>query len=124
MKTVSDPNCQYGPPVRLTNCSISSISRKRAAANLPSPSNAPKRQAVSIDNSVIEYIPNSHPAILGKCARMKFENEEGEEEWYRDVVSSYSVITGKFSIYFPSDGQTEEASSDYEDLEIIYMHPG
>ena len=52
---------------------------------------------------------------------MKFENEEGEEEWYyQGVLSSYSVITGKFSIYFPSDGQTEEASFDDEDLEIIY----
>ena len=51
---------------------------------------------------------------------MKFENEEGEEEWYEGVVSSYSVITGKFSIYFPSDGQTEEASFDDEDLEIIH----
>ena len=69
---------------------------------------------MSIDN---ECTPNSHPEILGKCARMRFK---GEEEWYEGVVSSYSVITGKFSIYFPSDEQTEEASFDDEDLEIVY----
>ena len=66
-------------------------------------------QAVSIDNVITECIPKSYPEILDKCARMKFENEKGEEEWYEGVVSLYSVITGKFSIYFPSDGQTEEA---------------
>ena len=37
---------------------------------------------------------------------MKFRNE-GEEVWYEDVVFSYSMITGKFSIYFSSDEQTE-----------------
>ena len=42
---------------------------------------------------------------------MKFNNERGEE-WYEGMISSYNVITGKFSIYFPSDGQTEEASFD------------
>ena len=56
---------------------------------------------------------------MGKCARMKFQGKKGEEEWYEGVVSSYNVITGKYSIYFPSDGQTEEASFDDEDLEII-----
>ena len=34
------------------------------------------------------------------------------------VVSLYSVITGKFSVYFPSDEHTEEASFN-EDLEIV-----
>ena len=80
LKSISDPDCQYGPPDRATNFSTSS--RKRAAAYLPSSSNAPKRRTVSIDNGIIECIPNSHPEILGECARMEFENEKGEEEWY------------------------------------------
>ena len=50
---------------------------------------------------------------------MKFQDNKGGEQWYEGVVSSYSVITGKYSIYFPSDGQTEEASFDDEDLEIV-----
>lgn len=53
---------------------------------------------------------------MDKCARIKFQGKK--EEWYEGVVSSYNVITGKYSIYFPSDGQTEEASF-YEDVEII-----
>lgn len=35
---------------------------------------------------MVERIPNSHPEILGKCARMKFDNEEGLEEWYEEVI--------------------------------------
>ena len=51
---------------------------------------------------------------------MKFQGKKGEEEWYEGVVSSYyNAITGKYSIYFPSDRQIEEASFDDEDLEII-----
>ena len=57
-------------------------SRKRATVNLPSPSSASKRQAVSVDNGIIECIPNNLPEILSKCARMKFDNKNGEEEWY------------------------------------------
>ena len=79
LKFTNDPNCQYGSPDHANNFSTSS--RKSAAANLPSPNNAPKHQAVSVDNGIIECIPNSHPEIVGKCARM-------EEEWYEGVVSS------------------------------------
>ena len=71
---------------------------------------------VNIDNNIIQCTPNSHPEIMDKCARIKFQGKK--EEWYEGVVSSYNVITGKYSIYFPSDGQTEEASF-YEDVEII-----
>ena len=39
--------------------------------------------------------PNSHCEILGKCARMRFDNEEGQEEWCEGVISSYNMITGK-----------------------------
>ena len=81
MKSISYPECQHGPPDRATNFLTSF--RKRAAVDLPSPSTAPKHQAVSVDNGIIECIPNSrHPEVLEKCARMKFENEKGEEEWY------------------------------------------
>ena len=53
---------------------------------------------------------------MDKCTRMKFHGKKGEE-WYEGVVSSYNVIMGiYYSIYFPSDGQTEEASFDDEDL--------
>ena len=59
LKSISDPDCQYGPPDHTTK--FSTLSRKRATTKLPSPSNAPKHQAVSVDNGIIECIPNSHP---------------------------------------------------------------
>ena len=41
--------------------------------------------------------------FLEKCARMRFDNEEGQEEWYEGVISSYNMITGKYGIYFVMD---------------------
>ena len=72
-----------------------------------------------IDNSTVQYIPNNHPEILGKRARMRFESESGKEEWYEGVISSYNGLTGKFGLYFPCDGKTEDASFDDEDMELI-----
>ena len=50
---------------------------------------------------------------------MKFDDGKGQEQWYEGVISSYNMITGKYSIYFPSDGLTEKASFNDEDMEII-----
>ena len=51
LKSISDPESQYGPLDCATKFSTSS--RKRAEVDLPSPSNASKRQAVSIDNGIM-----------------------------------------------------------------------
>ena len=59
------------------------------------------------------------PEIIGKRAKMKFVDEKQQEQWYEGVISSYSVITGKYTLFFPSDGLTEEASYEDEDMEII-----
>ena len=61
LKFTADPECQYGLPDRAAN-----FPRKRAAANLPSSSTAPKRQAVNIDNKIIQCTPIGHPEIMGK----------------------------------------------------------
>ena len=63
--------------------------------------------------------PNTHPEILGKKARMKFNDGEGEDQWYEGVVSSYNVITGKYGVYFPLDGTTEETSYADGDFELM-----
>ena len=73
---------------------------------------------MNVDNSVVQYYPNTHPEIIGKRAKMKFDNK-GEEKWYEGVVSSYNVITGKYGIYFPCDGTTEETS--YDDADLVVM---
>ena len=40
-------------------------------------------------------------------------------EWYEGIISSYNVITGKYSVYFSYDIVTEEVSYDDKDMEII-----
>ncbi len=73
-----------------------------------------------MDNSIIKCIHNEYPEILGKCDRMRFEcANDGKDEWYEGVVSSYDIITGRYSIYFPSDGPSEQAYLDDEDMEIM-----
>ena len=116
-KIVPDKAAQFGPPDRSDNFVASSVSRKRANAS-SNDNKAPKRQrlTVSVDNSTINYIPDRHPEIIGKHARMRFEDEEGEETRYNGIVASYNGINGKYGIYFLCDGQVEEAS--FED-EII-----
>ena len=62
--------------------------------------------------SVVKFFPNKHPDIIGKKAKMRFNDDTGEEKWYHGIVSSYNVITGKYGIYFPCDETTEETSFD------------
>ena len=50
---------------------------------------------------------------------MKFESAAGEDEWYDEIICSYNGMTGKYGVYFPCDGQTEEASFHDDDMEII-----
>ena len=124
LKSIPDKSCQFGPPDRVDNFvqpTCSNTSSRKRANNQDSCSNtpAPKRQAIKVDNTTIQCIPNQHPEIIGKRARMKFEDEEGVGQWYEGVVSSYNTITGKYGVYFPCDGQTEEASFDDDDLEVM-----
>ena len=117
MKVVPDKTAQFGPP-DCTDNFVASSSRKRNVSE-ESASSAPKRQRQTIDDSVVECIPDKHPEVMGKCARLKFEDQSGVQ-WCEGIISLYNnIITGKYSIYFPCDGQTEEASLDDNDMETI-----
>ena len=74
---------------------------------------------VCVSDSIVECIPNDHPEIIGKCAKMTFVSEKEQEQWYEGIISSYNVITGKYFVYFPYDGVTEKTSYDDKDMEII-----
>ncbi len=53
---------------------------------------------------------------------MRFESaDDGKDEWYESVISSYDIITGRYTTYmhFPSDGSSEQAYLDDEDMEIM-----
>ena len=81
---------------------------------------SPKRHCQSqVADNVINWIPNKHPDAIGKRVRMKFEVEKGIEEWYEGMIASYNIFSGKYTVYFPSDGQTEEASFDDNDMEFL-----
>ena len=90
---------------------MTATSRKRKSSQ--STGNcAPKRRAVS------GYTLNSNPEVLGKSVRMKFNIENGKEEWFEGVICSYNGITQKYDVYFPCDGETVDTSLDDEDMEI------
>ena len=116
-KLIPDKSSQYGPPDRLDNFS-GELSR---GANLGKRkrNSAPSSNTIHVDNSVINYFPNIHPEIVGKKARMKFDDGHGGDKWYEGVVSSYNVITGKYALFFPCDGTTEETSFDDGDFELM-----
>ena len=59
---------------------------------------------------VVSYRSRTEEARRSIAAKMKFDDGKGQEQWYEGVISSYNMITGKHSIYFPSDGLTEKAS--------------
>ena len=116
MKLIPDKAAQFGPPDHF----VVSTSRKRSKlSSEESISSAPKRQCQTVDNSRVECIPDQHPEVMGKRVRMRFEDKSGEEQWYEGIISSYNMITGKYGIYFPCDGQTEEASFHDDDMEKI-----
>ena len=79
MKSLPDKTSQYGPPDRADNFLTSATTSRKRGTELS--------HSICIDKSVVECIPNSHPEILGKCARMRFDNEEGQEEWYEGVYT-------------------------------------
>ena len=49
---------------------------------------------------------------------MKFENEDGKEEWYEGTIVSHNGQTRKYSVYFLCYKQTIETYLDDEDVEI------
>ena len=122
-KITPDKESDYGPldridnfvPAGATACNLRK--RKRDSAH---PYNT--LNAINVYNIVVQCFPNNHPEIVGKRARMKFEDEQGEDKWYEGVVSSYNVITGKYGVFFPSDGTTEETSYDDGDFELMDSH--
>ena len=111
-RSFPDKESEYGPPDHTDNFVAG---RKRKSNDAHSSTS----HEMNVDNSVVQYYPNTHPEILGEKARMKFNDGEGEDQWYEGVVSSYNVITGKYGVYFPCDGTTEETSYADGDFELM-----
>ena len=84
-----------------------SSSRKRAVDSSEHSLSSNLLKRVCVSDSIVECIPNAHPEIIGKCAKMTFFGEKEQEQWYEGIISSHNVITGKYSVYFSYDGVTE-----------------
>ena len=52
---------------------------------------------------MINFASNTHPEVLGKKVRMKFQTAPETEEWFEGIIASYNGMLGKYGVYFPSD---------------------
>ena len=121
MKLIPDKTAQFGPPDRSDNFALSTSRKRSKFSSEENKSSTPKHLCHTVDNSMVECIPDQHPEVMGRHIRMRFEDDSGEE-WYEGIISSYNMITGKYGIYSPCDGLTGEASFDDDDMEIIISY--
>ncbi len=62
-------------------------------------------------------------SLFGKTVEMKFKVESGKIQWFKGQVMNYDGHTGKYGIYFPSDGETVYVFPDDKDMRFIrYLH--
>ena len=115
----ADKALEFGPPDKVTNFNKSgSESRKRPSSN--EDSQAVKKVAIEVNDGIVQYIPDSHPEVMGKKVRMKFEiTDSGDSEWYEGIISTYNGINQKYGVYFPCDQETVFVNLDDSDLEIM-----
>ena len=80
----------------------------------------PKTKKMKLaSDEVFEIIPNAHPDLMGENVEMKFSVEDGPEEWFTGIITTYNCMSGKYGIYFPYDGQTVDTTLDDEDLRLL-----
>lgn len=119
-KIPSDRTSEFGPPDKVTNFNKpESESHKRPSSSEDSQA-VIKKVAIEVNNDIVQYIPDSHPEVMGKKVRMKFEvSDSGEIEWYEGIISTYNGINQKYGVYFPCDQETVFINFDDSDFEII-----
>lgn len=59
--------------------------------------------AVEIDQSIVQYIPNNHPEVIGEKARMRFKIKNGQQKWFDGIIDG---INQQYGVYFPCDKET------------------
>ena len=95
-------------------------SKRKSAPNPSILQPGTKKKAISVSDSIVPFIPNSHPEVLGKAVKVRFlVKESGKEEWFDGMIILYNGMAGLYGIYFPCDGQTVEMSLDDEDLKLV-----
>ena len=99
----SDKEAEFGPPDKSTNFNTPSQTSNTA--------NASKKMAIEVKNNIIQYVPDSHPELMGKRVQMKFEQTSLDTvNGLKGAISSYDGINQKYGIYFPCDEETVFAS--------------
>ena len=58
-----------------------------------------------------------HPEVMGKTVRVKYDDQDGCSKWYQGLITSFNCMTGKYSVFFPSDKTSEEFALDEDGLD-------
>ena len=133
-----DHNAEHGPPDRVTNFNMGNSRKRKASedkqcttlkmkasavdktANSEPASKEKRSKPITVENSKIQFTPNTQPEVMGRRVKMKFQiTDTDTEETFEGVIASYNGMTGKFGVYFPSDGETVDVSLSDDNLEII-----
>ena len=116
-----DLSAQHGPPDRTSNFVSDVQSLKRPSTSSSSQiSTTSKKLALAVDSSIVAYIPNPHPEVMGRQVKVKFQiGDSDNEEWFEGVIFTYNGMTGDYGVFFPCDGQTVDISLDSADLKLI-----
>ena len=76
--THADRMAQHGPPDRVSNFVCDSVhsskqsSKRKSAPNPSIVQPGTKKKAISVSDSIVPFIPNSRPEVLGKAVKAKF----------------------------------------------------
>ena len=89
---IPDKSAQFGPLDHTSNYLPMTVTSRKRKSSQSTGNCAPKGRAVS------GYTPNSNPEVLGKSVRMKFNIENGKEEWFEGLICSYNGIAQKYSV--------------------------
>ena len=105
----SDRTTQHSFPDRVSIFVCDGIRQSSKRKSAPNPSivqPGPKKKAISVSDSTVPFIPNSHPQVLGKAVKVKFFVKEwGKEEWFDGMIQWYvRAIWNLFSMRWTDSG--------------------
>ena len=110
---LNDQRAEFGPPDKRTHPSDYTL---ESTATKPM-----KPKAVEVDDCVVKTLINQHPETMGKRVRVKYDiADNGDTEWFEGIITTYNCMTGKYGVFFPCDGKTEDGITlSDEDVQFI-----
>ena len=79
----SDREAEFGPPDKVTNFNM------KSSPTIDKTPQTTKKMAIEVNNTLMQYIPDSHPELMGTSVRMRFEIAESEKhESFEGIISA------------------------------------